>query len=132
MEGPPGRPCAANRADYTRLTCYFEVPNVTGQTLFSIGQLVVHRRFNYRGVIVDVDATFMESDAWYEAVAVSRPPKDEPWYRLLVDNAAHEAYVAQMNLTADLSGNRIMHPLVWHYFEGFRNGSYVLESLRSN
>ena len=105
---------------------------MTGQPLFSIGQIVVHRRFNYRGVIVDVDATFMESDAWYEAVAVSRPPKDEPWYRLLVDNAAHETYVAQMNLAADRTGNRIMHPLVWHYFEGFRNGSYVLESLRSN
>jgi len=105
---------------------------VTGQPIFSIGQLVVHRRFNYRGVVVDVDASFRQSDAWYEAVALTRPPKDEPWYRLLVDNAAHETYVAQVNLEVDDSGDRIMHPLVWHYFEGFRNGSYVVSSLRSN
>lgn len=105
---------------------------MTGHPLFSIGQLVLHRRFNYRGVVVDVDASFMQSDAWYEAVAVTRPPKDEPWYRVLVDNAAHETYVAQVNLESDPSGNRIMHPLVWHYFEGFRDGAYVVDALRSN
>ena len=37
------------------------------------------------GVVVDVDATFQGSEAWYEQVARSRPPKDQPWYRVLVD-----------------------------------------------
>ena len=33
---------------------------------FSIGQLVHHRRFDYRGVIVDVDATFQGTESWYQ------------------------------------------------------------------
>ena len=49
-----------------------------------IGQLVHHRLFNYRGVVYDVDPVFMLPDEWYEQVALSRPPKDEPWYRVLV------------------------------------------------
>ena len=52
---------------------------------FSPGQLVHHLRFDYRGVVVDVDATFCGSDEWYEQVARSRPPKDAPWYHVLVD-----------------------------------------------
>jgi heat shock protein HspQ len=42
---------------------------------FSIGELVHHRRFNYRGVVVDVDPRFQGTEEWYEAVALSRPPK---------------------------------------------------------
>lgn len=48
---------------------------------FAIGQLVHHRLFDYRGVVVDIDATFSLSQAWYDQVAKSRPPKDAPWYR---------------------------------------------------
>lgn len=92
---------------------------------FHVGQLVVHRRFHYRGVVVDVDPVFMQSDAWYEAVADSRPPKDQPWYRVLPDGTAHETYVAQPNLEADRSTRRVRHPLLWHYFAEFRDGVYV-------
>ena len=45
---------------------------------FSIGNLVHHKLFDYRGVIVDVDPRLMLSDEWYETVARSRPPKDKP------------------------------------------------------
>ena len=45
---------------------------------FFVGQLVHHKRFDYRGVVFDVDATFQGTDKWYEEVARSRPPKDRP------------------------------------------------------
>ena len=45
---------------------------------FSVGELVHHRLFDYRGVIVDVDKDFQATDEWYEAVAKSRPPKISP------------------------------------------------------
>ena len=51
---------------------------------FAIGQVIHHRRFGYRGVIVDVDPSFQLTDEWYEEVALSRPPKDKPWYHILV------------------------------------------------
>ena len=57
---------------------------MTTNAHFSIGELVHHKLFDYRGVIIDVDPRLMLSDEWYEAVARSRPPKDQPWYRVLV------------------------------------------------
>ena len=45
---------------------------------FYIGQQVEHIRFHYRGVIYDVDQEFIGSEEWYERMAVSKPPKDQP------------------------------------------------------
>ncbi|HEM45806.1 MAG TPA: heat shock protein HspQ, partial [Alphaproteobacteria bacterium] len=47
---------------------------------YSIGDVVAHRLFGYRGVVIDVDPVFGLSDEWYEQVAQSRPPRDAPWY----------------------------------------------------
>ena len=96
------------------------------RAVLNIGQLVHHRLFDYRGVIYDVDSEFMLSDEWYEQVAKSRPPKDEPWYRVLVDGTAQETYVAQRNLQADRETAPISHPLVNEYFSGFEDGHYVV------
>ena len=92
---------------------------------FAIGQLVHHRLFDYRGVVVDIDATFSLSDAWYDQVAKSRPPKDAPWYRVLVGGAMHETYVAEQNLEEDRVGSPIEHPLLGHFFDPFEDGHYV-------
>jgi heat shock protein HspQ len=94
--------------------------------LFSIGQLVTHQLFHYRGVVIDVDPYFMLSDQWYDIVAKSRPPKDQPWYRVLVHNASHQTYVAQRNLIPDSSDEPINHPEVNEYFSDFSKGKYVL------
>jgi heat shock protein HspQ len=91
---------------------------------FSVGDLVHHKLFDYRGVIVDVDPHLMLSDEWYEAVARSRPPKDQPWYRVLVHDAAHETYVAERNLETDASGAPIRHPLIETCFQSFSDGHY--------
>ncbi len=92
---------------------------------FAIGQLVSHKLFDYRGVIVDVDPFFQGTDEWYEQMARSRPPKDKPWYRVLVDKATHETYVAERNLEPDDSDQPIHHPLIDVFFIGFSDGCYT-------
>jgi len=94
------------------------------RTRFGVGECVHHRRFGYRGVIFDVDATFQGTDEWYENVARSRPPRDAPWYHVLPDGADHTTYVAERNLEPDVSGSPIDHPLVDELFDGFEDGRY--------
>jgi heat shock protein HspQ len=94
------------------------------QAKFFVGQIVHHSRFDYRGVVIDVDATFQGTDAWYEQVARSRPPKDQPWYRVLVDGGEYETYVAERNLEPDPETRPISHPAVDDLFIGFEDGIY--------
>ncbi len=93
---------------------------------FSVGQLIQHRLFEYRGVVVDVDPHFLGSEDWYRQMAHTRPPKDRPWYHVLVDGAEHQTYVAERNLEADDTGGPIRHPLLGQYFEGLDGGRYML------
>ena len=92
---------------------------------FDIGELVHHRRFNYRGVVVDVDPRFQATEEWYEMVALSRPPKNKPWYHVLVHNAAHSTYVAERNLEANEDKSPILHPGLSHFFSRLENGRYI-------
>lgn len=92
---------------------------------FSIGQLVHHKLFNYRGVVVDVDPVFEGSEEWYENVARTRPPRDRPWYHVLVDGQMTETYVAERNLEQELRKHPIDHPLVDRFFSEFREGTYI-------
>ncbi|MEM1203239.1 MAG: heat shock protein HspQ [Acidobacteriota bacterium] len=91
---------------------------------FGVGELVYHKLFEYRGVVFDVDPVYQGTDEWYEEQARSRPPKDEPWYHVLVDGAAHSTYVAERNLMADVSEEAIDHPLVPRLFDALVNGHY--------
>jgi heat shock protein HspQ len=102
------------------------------QARFGLGQLIKHRLFDYRGVIVDIDPVFMGTESWYQQVAKSRPPKDKPWYKVLVNNSLHETYVAEKNLQADESQEGINHPLIETYFDEFNNGQYFNNSWRTN
>jgi len=92
---------------------------------FAIGQLVHHSRFDYRGVIVDVDPVFQLSEEWYDAVAKSRPPKDRPWYHVLVHGTHDTTYVAERHLAPTADPTPIEHPQLGEYFEDFRSGVYV-------
>ena len=95
---------------------------------FSIGQIIQHRLFNYRGVVIDVDYKFMGSEQWYEQVARSRPPKDQPWYHVLVDNSIHQTYVAERNLEISEDISVIHHPMLDHYFTAMVQGHYPLKT----
>ncbi|MCB1802229.1 MAG: heat shock protein HspQ [Gammaproteobacteria bacterium] len=91
---------------------------------FFVGQIVHHNRFDYRGVVVDVDASFQGSESWYEQVARSRPPKDQPWYRVLVDGGEHETYVAERHLEADADLSPVTHPAISSRFLRYEGGVY--------
>ena len=97
----------------------------TAEAKFSVGQLIHHRLFGYRGVIADIHPVFQGTDEWYEQVARSRPPTDEPWYRVLPHGATHETYVAECNLEPDIEGGPILHPMVAVLFGDLRDGVYV-------
>lgn len=95
---------------------------------FDVGQVVHHHLFGYRGVVFDVDPVFSGTEEWYEEVARSRPPRDQPWYHVLPDGVTHTTYVAERNLEplADADrGATINHPLLEQFFERFEEGTYV-------
>lgn len=91
---------------------------------FMAGQVVHHRLFDYRGVVVEAHLTFQQTDEWYRTVARTRPPKDDPWYRVLVHGTCNVTYVAERNLEADCSGNPIAHPLLGSFFDSLQDGYY--------
>tara|TARA_B100000214_G_C23905538_1_gene598666 strand:- start:331 stop:651 length:321 start_codon:yes stop_codon:yes gene_type:complete len=98
---------------------------------FSIGEIVRHRHFNFRGVIYDVDFEFNNSEEWYESIPKDvRPKKDQPFYHLLAENneITYEAYVSEQNLIIDNSGEPIRHPLVNEVFSEKRGSGYYKPS----
>ncbi len=91
---------------------------------FYIGQIIEHRRFGYRGLVFGVDPDFQLSEAWYQNVARSRPPKDQPWYHVLVDGAGHSTYVAERHLAASADSSQISHPQLGQYFDRYNGERY--------
>lgn len=98
---------------------------------FHIGQIITHQKFGYRGVIIDVDPIFSSSDEWYEMMAKSKPPKDKPWYHVLVDHSSQTTYVAERHLASDDDRTPISHPLISQYFSEFKDGGYISEVVRN-
>ena len=91
---------------------------------FAPGQLVKHRRYGYRGVIVDFDVSCQASDDWYMKNQ-TQPDRDQPWYHVLVHQCSTVTYAAQTSLMADDSGEAIVHPLVDQFFSDFHDGWYI-------
>lgn len=100
------------------------MPEIEVSAGFSVGQVVHHLKFDYRGVIVDIDPQFEGSDEWYEDVALSRPPRDRPWYHVLVDGSDRMTYVAERHLESIDNPGPVHHPAVEDYFVRFENGVY--------
>ena len=95
---------------------------------FHVGQIIQHSKFGYRGVIFDADGQFSGSENWYEQVAKSRPPKDAPWYHVLVDGSDTTTYVAERHIQETIDSSEINHPLINVYFSSFSGGKYTLPS----
>ena len=93
--------------------------------IFHSGQIVEHVRFGYRGVVYHCDAEFSLTDEWYDQMAKSKPPKDQPWYGVLVDGSDSTTYVAQRNLMPSRNKDRIDHPDIIFYFEKFDGFEYI-------
>ena len=51
---------------------------------FSIGDIVKHKHFEFRGVIYDVDFEFNNSEEWYQSIPKNvRPWSNIFWNRLI-------------------------------------------------
>jgi len=94
----------------------------TQTACFGPGTVVRHRRFGYRGLIFDVDATFSQSPEWYEIMADTHPPKDRPWYHILVDGEKHTTYVSEENLMQCEETDAFDHPLMSRLFRTRSSG----------
>ena len=95
---------------------------------FGIGQVVKHRLFPFRGVIVDVDPVFNNTEEWWLAIPEAiRPRKDQPFYHLLAENeeSHYTAYVSEQNLLVDETGEPVSHPAVTEAFQR-KDGGYKL------
>ena len=98
---------------------------------FSIGDIVKHKHFDFRGVIYDVDFEFNNSEEWYQSIPKEvRPKKDQPFYHLLAENSeiTYEAYVSEQNLVTDNSKEPIRHPLINEIFSEKRGSVYYKRS----
>ena len=96
---------------------------------FCLGQVVRHRTHPFRGIVVDVDPAFANTEAWYEGIPEeARPARDQPFYHLLAEAEAtyYNAYVSEQNLIPDPSGEPVAHPDLPDCFGEFDAGRYPL------
>ena len=93
------------------------------QPRFRPGDRVRHRRYAYRGIVVDVDRNCAAPEDWYLRNR-TQPPREQPWYHVLVDGAQHATYPAESSLKADDSREAIEHPLLARYFDLAADGTY--------
>ena len=92
--------------------------------LFTPGQLVIHRKYDYRGLVVDYDLSCTADDDWYHSNQ-SQPQKEQPWYRVLVHGTKQVTYAAQTSLMPDTANEPIEHPWVPVFFSEFESDSYI-------
>ena len=102
---------------------------------FSIGQVVRHRIYPFRGIIFDVDPVFSNTEEWWLSIPEEiRPVKEQPFYHLLAENAESEyiAYVSEQNLVPDPSGEPLRHPQLNEVFDRDDGGAYRVRASAAN
>lgn len=111
-----------------------DVPR-NAQARFTIGDIVRHRVFDFRGVVFDIDPVFANSDEWYDSIpAELRPIREQPFYHLFAENdeSSYVAYVSQQNLLADGDGGPVEHPALPELFDEFDGLRYPLRRALSH
>ena len=79
---------------------------------YTVGQVIHHKLFGYRGVIVDVDPFYRGDESVYGKLDTAMPPKNKPWYHVLVDNDDTQTYVCEVNLEEGDIDWPIEHPML--------------------
>ncbi|GFU03820.1 f-box only protein 21 [Nephila pilipes] len=98
--------------------------------MYRIGQVVVHKEWNYRGVIVGWDEVAKAPPEWLDQMH----GKDNfewrkmPNYSILVDTrdrlSPQLTYVPQVNIEL-ITNTKIIHPLLDDHFESFDGAQYI-------
>ena len=84
---------------------------------FVIGEVIEHKKYHYRGLIVEIDKHCKAAEDWYQSNQ-TQPNKDQPWYHVLVDGNHNITYVAESNLENDKLGDPVVHPMLNLFFYG--------------
>lgn len=114
----------AHRAKVQAFFSADKAGTVLRAALFRPGDRVLHRRYGYRGLVVDRDLQCQASTEWYERNR-TRPDREQPWYHVLVHGSDAVTYAAQTSLLPEDSSEAIRHALVPHFFEARDDGHYV-------
>ncbi|ESO84052.1 hypothetical protein LOTGIDRAFT_229575 [Lottia gigantea] len=102
----------------------------SSEVKFRVGQVIKHKIWGYRGVIIGWDEEARAPENWLKQM---HPKGKEHWrkmpnYSILVDTRdrleAQVTYVPQENIEL-LMHTKVIHPLLENYFEGFDGGQYV-------
>ena len=90
------------------------------------GEVIEHKRYGYRGVIVEFDSTCQASEDWYQSNQ-TQPDRNQPWYHVLVHGNQQVTYVAQSNLSYDSSGDPVVHGMINLFFSEYdqKNNKYT-------
>lgn len=96
---------------------------VVTEPQFFPGQIVRHKRYGYRGVVVDYDTTCQADKDWYQSNN-TQPARNQPWYHVLVDGTSQTTYPAQMSLEAEINPEPITHPYLDLFFTDFLGNRY--------
>ena len=94
---------------------------------YTVGEVVAHRIYPFRGIVYDVDPEFANTEEWWLSIPEEiRPRKDQPYYHLLAENDETEyiAYVSEQNLVPDETGEPLRHPQVDELFIVDEDGKY--------
>ena len=95
-----------------------------GEAQFAPGDLVRHRRYGYRGLVVALDVTFSGSESWYQSNN-TQPKRNRPWYHVFVHGSHQTTYAAQDSLMEEAQPAPIEHPLLGAFFSSFVGARYV-------
>ncbi|NXY28622.1 FBX21 protein, partial [Pomatorhinus ruficollis] len=100
---------------------------------FRVGQVIIHRRFGYSGVIVgwDVKANTPEEQLQPRYSPVEQDLKDTPHYRILINKAngfgKSTAYVPEEEVTVIMGLEVVYHPDMETYFSGYDGSKYIMQ-----
>ncbi|NWV75512.1 FBX21 protein, partial [Dasyornis broadbenti] len=99
---------------------------------FHVGQVIIHKRFGYSGVIVgwDVKATTPEEQLQSRYPPAKQDLKYTPHYRILINKAngfgKSTAYVPEEEITI-IMGLEVYHPDMETYFSGYDGSKYIMQ-----
>ncbi|NWJ01680.1 FBX21 protein, partial [Crypturellus undulatus] len=99
---------------------------------FSVGQVIIHKRLGYSGVIVGWDVKAKAPEEWLQN---KYPPakqylKDIPHYRILINKAngfgKSTAYIPEEEITI-IMGLQVHHSDMIAYFSGYDGSKYTMQ-----
>ncbi|XP_029452874.1 F-box only protein 21-like isoform X2 [Rhinatrema bivittatum] len=99
---------------------------------FSVGQVIVHRRLGYSGVIIGWDATARAPEEWLREKYPSEKQdvRDTPHYRILINRANRfgqsSSYIPEDEITI-IMGLQVIHPDLKIYFSKYDGAKYIMQ-----